>query len=157
MFSCIAKFMSHLYLPDQNKFRGIYNSQHGTGILNNAINNLPIELHLPGHRYTGPGTKLEQRTYVGPDGKRRPRPGNEPINRVDAAAFNHDVAYHDHQDVKSRNEADRRMLAELDAIQNPTLRERLDRAVVRPIIAAKAKLGIGKKVARKRGARKKRN
>ena len=30
----------------------------GKGVVNKLINNLPFEAHLPGHNFTGPGTKL---------------------------------------------------------------------------------------------------
>ena len=33
----------------------------GGSYLNNTINSLPFELHLPGHSFTGPGTKLNMR------------------------------------------------------------------------------------------------
>ena len=36
-------------------------AQKGGSLLNKAINNLPFEMHLPGHNFTGPGTKLKKR------------------------------------------------------------------------------------------------
>ena len=36
-------------------------AQEGGSLLNKAINNLPFEMHLPGHNFTGPGTKLKKR------------------------------------------------------------------------------------------------
>ena len=33
----------------------------GGSLLNKFINNLPVEMHLPGHNFTGPGTKLNKR------------------------------------------------------------------------------------------------
>ena len=38
----------------------------GAGIMNKIINRLPVEMHLPGHNFTGPGTKLHKR--LRPDG-----------------------------------------------------------------------------------------
>ena len=35
-------------------------AQKGGSLLNKAINNLPFEMHLPGH-FTGPGTNLKKR------------------------------------------------------------------------------------------------
>jgi len=32
-----------------------------SGLANNLINNLPIELHYPGHNFLGPSTKLNKR------------------------------------------------------------------------------------------------
>ena len=49
------------------------------------------------------------------------------INRVDNAAYPHDLCYSIHNDTKSKNEVcDNLMLAELDGIVNPTLRKRFD-------------------------------
>jgi len=36
-------------------------SQEAKGFLNNAINSLPFQMHLPGHSFPGPGTKLDKR------------------------------------------------------------------------------------------------
>ena len=35
-------------------------AREGGSLLNKAINNLPFEMHLPGHNFTGPGTKLKK-------------------------------------------------------------------------------------------------
>ena len=63
--------------------------------------------------------------------RNQPVPGSGPINRVDAAAMRHDIAYRDNKDLETRHAADRKMIQELDAIQNPTMRERFDRAIVK--------------------------
>jgi len=55
----------------------------GSGLFNKAVNNLPFELYLPGHNFTGPGTKLDRR--LNPDGT--PRDWSKPINKVDEAAY----------------------------------------------------------------------
>ena len=34
--------------------------QEGGSLLDKAINNLPFEMHLPGHNFTGHGTKLKK-------------------------------------------------------------------------------------------------
>jgi len=59
----------------------------GSGLFNKAVSNLPFELHLPGHNFTGPGTKLDRRSN--PDGT--PRDWSKPINGVDEAAYHHDL------------------------------------------------------------------
>ena len=85
-----------------------------------AITKLPFEIHLPGHSFTGPGTRLDKRL----DANDNPLPHSKPINRVDAAAYRHDLAYRDAGDNLSRkHDADREMVQELDSIQDPTLRE----------------------------------
>lgn len=115
----------------------------GKGVINKAINNLPFEMHLPGHNFTGPGTQLLR-------GKKRLnddltyKEWSKPINKVDEAAYRHDVCYLENKDTKTRNEVcDTNMINELDAISNPTIRERIDRAVVKPIIKAKKTFGMG--------------
>src|SRR2546428_579412 len=97
------------------------------------------EMHLPGHSFTGPGTKLDLR--LNPDGT--PKDWSKPINRVDTAAYFHDLAYDRYADTASRNVADRQMLSELNTIPNPTIRERIERTIVKPILAAKSSLGLG--------------
>jgi len=115
-------------------------TQTGSDMFNKAVNNLPFELHLPGHNFTGPGTRLDKR--LNPD--LTPKEWSKPINKVDTAAYHHDLCYAKHRDRKERNEiCDTQMLRELDDINNPTLRERLDRSLVKNIINAKVKLGLG--------------
>ena len=41
------------------------------------------EWHLPGHNFTGPGTRLKERLER----------GDEPVNRVDALSLHHDIRY----------------------------------------------------------------
>jgi len=114
----------------------------GAGILNTMVNKLPFELHLPGHSFRGPGTRLDKRLNL----DRTPKPWSKPINRVDEVTYNHDLCYDKHQDTKTRNEVcDKDMLKKLDGIYNPSLRERIDRGIVHKIISSKVKLGMGKK------------
>jgi len=98
----------------------------------------PAEMHLPGHNFTGPGTKLNKR--LNPDGT--PKSWSKPVNRVDSAAYRHDLAYARHSDTASRIAADRKMINELEKIPNPTLKERMERAIVKPILATKANFGL---------------
>jgi len=86
------------------------------------------EVHLPGHNFTGPGTKLDKRLNA--DGT--PKRWSKPVNRVDDA----------YAGSTDRIAADRKMIQELDDISNPTLRERIERGVVRPILKAKVDFGI---------------
>jgi len=95
-------------------------------------------MHLRGHNFTGPGTKLKKR--FNPDGT--PKSWSKPVDRVDRAAYHHDVAYAKYADKAKRLEADKSMIRELDDIENPTVRERVERAVVRPIRATKTNIGI---------------
>ena len=52
-------------------------SSKGGSILNKMINSLPVEVHLPGHNFTGPGTKLNKRLNE----DLTPKKWSKPINR----------------------------------------------------------------------------
>ena len=102
--------------------------------LNTPVNKLPFEMHLPGHNFTGPGTKL----YKKLNWEGTPKEWSKPINRVDNAAYLHDLCYSKHDDTKTRNEVcDKTMLDELSGIVNPTLRKRIDKAIVGKLINTK--------------------
>ena len=112
----------------------------GSGFMNNLINKLPFEMHLPGHNFTGPGTKLNKRLKS----DLTPKDWSKPVNKVDNAAYHHDVCYLKNKDTKTRNKVcDKNMIGELDGIVNPTLRERLDRSLVEKIVGAKMRFGMG--------------
>ena len=98
-------------------------------------------MHLPGHNFTGPGTKLSKR--LNPD--LTPKKWSKPINRLDEAAMNHDICYLKNKDTETRNKVcDKNMLKQLN-IFNPTLREKIDKAIVSGLINAKIALGAGVK------------
>ena len=64
------------------------------------------------------------------------------INRVDNAAYHHDLCYSKHDDTKTGNEVcDKTMLGELNGIVHPTLRERIDKSIVGKLIRAKVNFG----------------
>jgi len=83
------------------KSKFISASTSGKVFLNKAINSLPFEMILPGHNFTGSGTKLNKR--LNPD--LTPKAWPKPINRVDQAAYYHDVCY-----VKKRHKNEKRSL-----------------------------------------------
>ena len=117
-------------------------AQKGGSLLNKDINNLPFEMHLPGHNFTGHGTKLKKR--LNPD--LTPKKWSKPVNRVDKAAYHHDVCYLKNDDTATRNAVcDKNMLKELEGIYNPTLRERLDKSIVSKLIGTKVNFGMGVK------------
>ena len=72
----------------------------GGSFINTLVNKLPFEMHLPEHNFTGRGTKLYKR--LNPDGT--PKEWSIPINRVDNAAYHHDLCYSKHDGTKTRNE-----------------------------------------------------
>ena len=99
----------------------------------------PGEMHLPGMNFAGPGTRLDLR--LNPNGT--PTISSKPVDRVDEAAYRHDMAYAAFPDTKTRNVADRVMVSELNEIPNPSIRERVEQAVIKPILNAKANFGLG--------------
>jgi len=46
-------------------------------------------MHITGHNFTGPGTKLNKRLNE----DMTPKAWSKPINRVDKAAYHHDICY----------------------------------------------------------------
>ena len=117
-------------------------AQKGGSLLNEFINNLPVEMHLPGHNFTGPGTKLKKLLHPDLTLKK----WSKPVNRVDKAAYHHDICYLENDDTFTRNAVcDKNMLKELEGIYNPTLRERLDKSIVSKLIGTKVKFGMGVK------------
>jgi len=77
---------------------------------------------MPGHMFTGPGIRLDMRL----NSDNTPKSWSRPINRIDKASYRHDLAYAKHSDIANRNEADRKMIKELDDIKKPTMRERVE-------------------------------
>ena len=112
----------------------------GGSILNKMINSLPVEMHLPGHNFTGPGTKLNKRLNE----DLTPKKWSKPINRIDKAAYHHDICYLKNNDTATRNAVcDKNMLKEMSDIYNPTLRERMERGLVSTLIGTKKRFGWG--------------
>ena len=115
-------------------------SPKGGSLLKKFINNLPVETHLPGHNFMGPGTKLDKRLKP----ELTPKEWSKPVNRVDKAAYNHDVCYLKNNDTATRNAVcNKNMLKELKGIYNPTIKEKMERGLVSSLIGTKARFGWG--------------
>lgn len=112
--------------------------QVGGGLVNNLINHLPFELHLPGYNYCGPGTKLRERLIRGDKG----------INELDEACKQHDIAYSNYSDLSNRHIADLKLLnmakQRLKA-KNVRKGEKLASWLVSKVMKAKLKTGSGVK------------
>lgn len=93
----------------------------------------PIEWHIPGMRYCGPGTRLDKKL----DANNQPIEGQQPIDRVDEAALRHDLAYGRHGDIRNRHRADMEMIHEVIDIKEPTRRERCEQCIVLPLMLLK--------------------
>ena len=111
----------------RKKTQFIKSDSTGGSFLSTLVNNLPFEMNLRGHNFTGQGIKLFKR--LNPDGT--PKEWCKRINKVDNGAYDHDLCYSKHDDTKIKNEVcDKTMLDEWSGIVNPTLMERIDKAIV---------------------------
>lgn len=79
------------------QFSRMLTPKAGGGLVNTIIDKLPVELHLPGYNYCGPGTKLSKRLA-------RNDPG---INELDEACKEHDIAYSESSEFSKRHKADK--------------------------------------------------
>jgi hypothetical protein len=133
--------MKQHYRKHTNK-RGT-SGKRGCGLINTLINKLPIELHIPGYRYCGPGTKLEKRISRGDPG----------VNPLDEACKEHDISYSKFKDLETRHKADKvlaqKALNRLKA-SDAGIGEKLAAASVTGIMKAKTALGFGLRRHRKR-------
>lgn len=68
-------------------------------VVNRVIDALPIELHVPGYQYCGPGTNLKTRIARGDPG----------VNKLDQACKEHDLAYAKYSNSTDRLDADRNL------------------------------------------------
>ena len=104
---------------------------------------------MPGHRYTGPGNPLEQQLRYDPNTGQILEIYQQPTGKTDAVSMQHDVDYSvcankpKSNQIKCKNDADRKMVKALDAI--PWKDRQWGHAVARNAIAAKSKLGMGAK------------
>ena len=116
----------------------------GGGIINSLIDKLPVELHLPGYQYCGPGTKLQQRLARGDPG----------INPLDAACKVHDISYANSKDERKRQSADKILQERAWSrviSKDAGLSERANALLVTNAMKLKTKIGAGmKKIVRKK-------
>lgn len=116
----------------------IRSGMSGGGLINNIINNLPFELHLPGYNYCGPGTRLQKRLARGDKG----------INELDEACKNHDIAYSQHLNLEDRHKADFRLLnmaKQRVNSKNARTGEKIASWLVSKVMKTKLKNGAGVK------------
>lgn len=118
--------------------------QKGKGFVNSIINKLPIELHVPGYQYCGPGTKLAKRLARGDPG----------INPLDAACKEHDIAYsQNRENLAARHEADR-ILAEKAksrvSAKDSSVGEKAVAWAVAKTMKVKRKFGMGSNMVKKK-------
>ena len=104
---------------------------------------------MPGHRYTGPGNPLEEQLRYDPNTGKILEIYQQPTGKTDAVSMQHDVDYSvcgnksKSDQVKCKNDADRKMVKALDAI--PWKERQWGHAIARNAIAARSKFGMGVK------------
>ena len=94
---------------------------------------------LPKHKYTGPYNPLNEQL----DENDNPLPRQEPFNSVDAISMHHDICYRDNNTKNGKQKCDDKMLLELNLLEPKTIRERIDKDLVRKLISTKKRLGWG--------------
>lgn len=108
----------------------------GEGLINNAINSLPFELHIPGYQFCGPGTRLQQRLAKGQRG----------INKLDNACMHHDIAYDNSTLLSDRHKADIQLInmaKQRIQSKDATKGEKIASWIVNKAMKTKVKLGAG--------------
>jgi hypothetical protein len=108
----------------------------GGAVLNKAVDLLPVELHIPGYQYCGPGTNLHKRVKRGDPG----------INPLDSACKEHDIAYNRYSDNSNRAKADSELAGkawERVKASDSSLAEKAAAWTVTNLMKAKARFGGG--------------
>ena len=114
----------------------------GCGLVNRLINALPIELHIPGYNYCGPGTKLSKRLERGDKG----------VNLLDEACREHDIAYSKTKNLDERHQADIKLADAAHQRYKASDSRFGERAAALGVLGAmKAKVKLGMGVRRRRG------
>lgn len=117
----------------------------GKGILNNAIDKLPLEMHIPGYQFCGPGTKLKKRLDAGQKG----------INGLDKACKMHDIAYSASSKLKDRHIADKELAKQAMArvtSKNAGLGEKIAALTVAGLTKIKSTIGAGARRSNKKNS-----
>lgn len=107
-------------------------------LLNSFINKLPLELHLPGYNYCGPGTQLSKRLARGDKG----------INQLDEYCKQHDIAYNKSSNLRDRHKADiilLKMAKKRASSDNANIGEKVAATLVNRAMLAKVSSGSGLK------------
>lgn len=110
----------------------------GSGLVNNLINCLPFELHLPGYNYCGPGTRLKERIARGDKG----------VNKLDEYCKDHDISYNKYHTLQDRHRADiilMKMARKRVLASDASTGEKIAARLVNNVMLSKISLGAGLK------------
>ncbi|XP_050547318.1 uncharacterized protein LOC126909002 [Daktulosphaira vitifoliae] len=111
-------------------------SKSGVGLFNTLLNKLPIELHLKGYNYCGPGTRLKERLARGDVG----------VNKLDELCKYHDIFYDKHHSTAERHKADEVLehgAWDIVKSKDSGFKERAAAYLVTNAMKAKRKIGMG--------------
>ncbi|XP_050520303.1 uncharacterized protein LOC126893825 [Daktulosphaira vitifoliae] len=111
-------------------------SKSGVGLFNTLLNKLPIELHLKGYNYCGPGTRLKERLAR----------GNVGVNKLDELCKSHDIFYDKHYSAAERHKADEVLehgAWDIVKSKDSGFKERAAAYLVTNAMKAKRKIGMG--------------
>lgn len=139
-------FVSYKMLAQVKSRRSQSQAVRAHGLINTLINKLPVELHIPGYNYCGPGTRLQKRLVRGDKG----------VNLLDEACKVHDIAYSRSKDLGHRHEADKKLAAsalERFRSSDASAGEKLAALGVSGAMSAKVKMGAGFKRAKTKKTR----
>ena len=114
---------------------------------------IPGELHIPSHKFTGPGTNLYYESEERPcrsNDDFSPKEWNKPINRIDQAVYYHNCDYYRAENsglcsdeiLKLKNIADECMIARLENYTHNGFMERFIKFAVIKLLHAKVKFGM---------------
>ena len=109
------------------------------GDIVSLINKTGKEFHIPGYNFCGPGTKLSERLDSNDN------PITQPVNDIDRACMKHDIAYRDNKDLRSRQEADVKLIHDLNELDNLKLTEKFTRGLIKTAMKGKVMFGMGYK------------
>jgi Phospholipase A2-like domain len=131
------KFMllSECFICHSRKYKFVSKSKYGKGFLNSLINKIPIEMHIPGYQYCGPGTKLDKRVARGDPG----------INELDRACKLHDIHYAKYSSTTDRYPADKELADVAGKVmrdKNSKFKDKLVASLVKTVMNTKMKLGM---------------
>ena len=130
----------------------------GTGLLNNLVNNLPVELHLAADKGenvpNGSFNDLQKYSYAGPGTKyiQRVKEGYRGINELDRMAKLHDQFYNENTDTKTRNISDVALAhraREITSDPRTDEAQKRDARLVANLMENKARFGLGVKKTKK--------
>lgn len=106
----------------------------GRGMVDKIIDNLPVEMHIPGYKFCGPGTKLHKKL------------SQKGINKLDDACKEHDIEYDKYRSGIQRKNADKILRQKAWSrfrSKDSSVAEKTAALAVSGIMKAKKKLGMG--------------